>query len=309
MTGGKVMGTNKLKGHIACLITVIIWGMSFISIKYCLEVFRPMTLAFIRFLIASIILFFITRKSKKFDKIKKKDIPLMAISGIIGISIYFFCENNGIEHTQASVASLLLATIPIITLFADRLVFKEKITLKKWIGILVSFVGVAMIIGENTGGKSELIGYVYMIGAVLAWVIYSVATKPLVDKYSQITIVYYQSMFGALALLPFVFTEKNNWEMLNLSIVLNVLYLAIFCSVLGYIWYVFSVNELGISLSSLYINLMPLVTLIGSYFILEESFGINKLLGGAFVILSVFIVSSKNSRKQNQVEKTVYEVN
>ncbi len=303
------MGENKLKGHIACLITVIIWGMSFVSIKYCLEVFRPMSLAFIRFLIASIILFFVTRKSEKFDKIDKKDIPLMAISGVIGISIYFFCENNGIEHTEASVASLLLATIPIITLFADRIVFKQKLTLRKWMGILVSFVGVAMIIGVNSVGNSDIIGYIYMIGAVLAWVIYSVCTKPLVDKYSQITIVYYQSMFGALALFPFVFTEKNNWEMLNLAVVLNVLFLAIFCSVLGYVWYVFSVNELGISLSSLYINLMPLVTLIGSYFILGESFGLNKLFGGGFVILSVFIVSYKNSQNQNQVEKTVYEVN
>ncbi|WBW94739.1 DMT family transporter [Oceanirhabdus sp. W0125-5] len=302
------MGTNKLKGHIACLITVIIWGMSFVSIKYCLEVFRPMSLAFIRFLIATVILFIITRKSEKFDKIDKRDIPLMAISGIIGISIYFFCENNGIEHTEASIASLLLATIPIFTLFADRIVFKEKLTIRKWIGIFVSFAGVAMIIGVKVGGGTDIIGYIYMIGAVLAWVIYSVATKPLVDKYSQITIVYYQSMFGALALFPFIFSEKNNWEMLNLSIVLNVLYLAIFCSVLGYIWYVFSVNELGISLSSLYINLMPLVTLIGSYFILGEAFGINKLIGGALVILSVFIVSNNNLQGKNEVEETIYEV-
>lgn len=302
------MRRSKAVPHLACIATMIIWGLSFVSIDYCLTVIRPMSLAFVRFLIATILLFVITRFSKSFEKIQKKDIFLMALSGVVGISIYFYFENNGILMTDPSIASLLLATIPLFTLISDVIIFKEKLTIRKWIGIFVSIVGVVLIIGVNFGGGSTFKGTMYMLGAVMAWVIYSVATKPLTKKYSQITIVYYQAMYGAIALFPFTFMERNDLDKVNFSIILNVLYLAIACSVIGYIFYVYAVDNLGISISSFYINFMPLVTVVGSYFILGTTISRNAIIGGVLVILSVFIISESNADVQESLENEVVEV-
>lgn len=285
------MKKNILVAHIFCLMTMIIWGLSFVSIDFCLKVFRPMTLAFIRFALASIVMWVIFKQRGKIDKLEKKDYAKMAISGIIGISVYFYFENNGILHTDPSIASLLLATIPLFSLFGDVIIFKERLTLRKWMGIIVSLAGVVLIIGFKGGGQISIKGNIFMLGAVMAWVIYSIMTKPLTEKYSQTTIVYYQAVFGALALLPFTFFEKNDWSKVDLPVALNVLYLAIFCSIIGYIMYVYAVDGLGVSISSFYINLMPLVTVVGSYFILGTVIGRNVVIGGALVISSVFLIS------------------
>lgn len=285
--------------HIACISTMIIWGLSFVSIDYCLTVIRPMSLAFIRFFIASIVMFFICKYTRKLEKLRKKDIVGMAFSGVIGISVYFYFENNGILFTDANIASLLLATIPIFTLFSDVLFFKEKLSGRKWGGVLISMMGVALIIGFNFQGGSSIKGNIYMLFAVLAWVIYSVLTKPLTKRYNNLSIVFYQSIFGAATLFPFALFDRNDYGSVDVSIILNVIYLAIFCSIVGYIMYVFSVDTLGITISSFYINFMPLVTVVGSFFILNKTIGLRVIIGGILVILSVFVISEKEKPKKD----------
>ncbi|MCK4260462.1 MAG: EamA family transporter [Halanaerobiales bacterium] len=305
------MNNKKILPIIAIVATVILWGISFISIKVSLEVLPPMTLALLRFIIASILLVlvrvFMSFKLKKTNqRINKKDIPLMALTGFIGVTLYFFFENYGIKLTTASAASIIIATIPIFSLIAEAIVFKSKLTTKKIIGVIVSMIGVCFIIGGNltklfssNNGK----GYVMMFAAVLSWVIYSLVTKPLFKKYSQLTIVFYQTIYGTILLIPFVIFETTNWNLLNHTIVLNVVYLGVFCSAVGYYLYVYSLDHLGISTSSLYLNLIPLIAIISSYFILGEMISLNQILGGILVIVSVYLVTWEGKMDTGRVVK------
>lgn len=294
------MEKKKLGVHLAILATVILWGISFISIKIVVEVLPPMTFALVRFIIASAILLIIFKIKEPQTRLSKKDIPLMAFGGFIGVTLYFYFENYGIQLTTASVASIIIATIPIFSLIAEAIVFKSKLTLKKIMGVLVSVVGVYFIIGGNVReliSSNSGLGYIMMFAAVFAWVGYSLVTKPLFEKYSQLAIVYYQSIFGTIFLIPFALFESPQWNLINSTIILNVIYLGVLCSALAYYLYVIALDHLGISVSSLYLNVIPLVTIIGSYFILHERIAGVQFVGGILVIFSVYLVSWQSSKE------------
>lgn len=242
--------TNKKILPIGLMIlTVIFWGLSFLSIDVVVETIPPITLGFSRFVVASLLLFIIKMIKEKETKMKKKDVPLFAIAGFLGVTLYFIFENNGILLLNASTASLIIATIPIFSLISESIVYKVRMTRLKIISIILSFIGVYFIVGGDisklmSSGKG--IGYIMMFGAVLSWVVYALVTKPLFGKYSQLTIVYYQSLFGTIMFIPFIIFETTKWSEVTGGIVLNVLYLGIFCSAIGGILIVSSVTVVNL---------------------------------------------------------------
>lgn len=299
------MAKNKTLPLVAIIVTSIIWGLSFLSIKVTVDVLPPMTLALTRFLIGSVVLSFIYMFKEKDKKLNKEDIPMLALSGFIGVSVYFYFENNGVKLISASSASMIIAAIPIFTLIAEIIVFKEKLTMKKIISVIISFLGVYLIVGfiSETSSASSSNGNVFMFAAVISWVAYTIITKPLYKKYSQIAIVYFQTLFGTLFLVPFVFFETTNWSLVNNTIILNVIYLGVFCSAIAYYMYIYAMDYLGVSTTSLFLNLLPVVTVIGSYFILGEKVNTYQIIGGALVIFAVYFVNTKEKNKEENLVK------
>ncbi|OEF99463.1 hypothetical protein BHF71_09000 [Vulcanibacillus modesticaldus] len=304
------MHNNKILALIAILITVILWGLSFISIKISLEVLSPMTLALLRFLISSLILMIIIKMKEPKTKLNRKDIPKMIMAGLVGLTAYYFFENNGIKLITASAAAIIIATIPIFSLVAEAIVYKSKMSTSKVISVLISLVGVYFLVGGNI---KELIssgtgmGYLLMFGAVFSWIIYNILTKSLFEKYSQLAIVYYQTIYGTVFFIPFVLFETTDWTGINLTIILNVVYLGIFCSAIGYYLYVYALEYLDVALTSLYLNFIPLVTVIGSFYILNEKINFDQVLGGILIVFSVFIVtwqSATESKEAKQISCT-----
>lgn len=125
------MNKNKMMPLIAIIVTSCIWGLSFLSIKVTIGVLPPMTLALSRFVVASVLLAIFFKIKEKNVKLKKEDIPMMALAGILGVTVYFYFENNGIKLIPASNASIIIAAIPVFTLIFETIVFKTKLTLKK----------------------------------------------------------------------------------------------------------------------------------------------------------------------------------
>ncbi|WP_425448467.1 DMT family transporter [Dethiothermospora halolimnae] len=303
------MTDKKVLPILSMLFTVIVWGLSFLSIKVVIDIIPPVTLGFLRFAIASVLLLFVVKLKGASTKLDSKDIPFVILSGFTGITLYFIFENNGVKELPASTASLIIATIPIVTLITDTIVLKTKLTRLKLISVLISFIGVYFIVGSDlkdlmSGGS--ITGYLYMLGAVLTWVIYALVTKPVSGKYSQMVLVYYQSVFGALLFVPFmiyevIFIETPKWYQVTGSVALNILYLGIFCSAVGYITYVYGLKHLGVSISSIYLNAIPLVTVVASVFILNEEITLYKAVGGLLVIISVTMANWKKKTNKDTI--------
>lgn len=286
------MQNKKLIALIFLILTASMWGISFISIKISLTVFPPMNLAFYRYLLAAALLYPIIKKTAPNEKLQKKDFPMMAVAGILGITLYFFFENNGILRISANTASVIIAFLPIAASAAQVFFYKKRPSLITLAGIVASVAGVYLVLGADISSKS-ISGYLYMLGAVASFVAYLLVTKPLFDRYSDITITFYQSLFGSLAFLPFLLMETVRWDLMTVNIAGNFLYLAIFCSALATYFYMYALNHLGVSVCAIFMNLSPIVTFIGSYVIFGELITLRQLFGTVIVILSVILVTVK----------------
>ncbi|HUV06736.1 MAG TPA: DMT family transporter [Spirochaetia bacterium] len=284
----------------AICLTTLIWGVSFVSIKVAVEVLPPMSLAFSRFIIASLLLRLLLWKREPGFRLTRKNVFPLILSGLVGVTLYFFFENNGVKLISPSTSSIIIAGIPIVTVLVDTLLFGAPVTLPKIAGVVLSFAGVYLVVehGLSMAG-APLLGYLFMFGAVLTWVIYNFLTRPLFGRYSQLAIVCYQTIFGTIAFIPMILFEIGTieWSRVTPLIVLNVLYLGVLCSALGYSFYLYALKHLGVGTTTLFINLIPVVTVASSALMLRERISLKQVLGGLLVVLAVSLVSLRRVRR------------
>ncbi|MDR0589686.1 MAG: DMT family transporter [Spirochaetaceae bacterium] len=295
----------------AVIACVLFWGLSFISIKAALPVFPPMTLGLFRFAAALIFLFVIKLKFAPREALRFRDLPLLCGAGITGVTLYFFCENNGVALVTASEASIITGAIPVLTMTAEWIggrlsrspsgIFpRERLGGRRWLGAAISMAGVWMVAGVSFALSGSLLGYAYMGGAALSWVAYCFLTRPLFARRGggggRIYIVFWQSVFGAAAFLPFAIAEYPQWGRPDLPVLLHILFLGICCSALGYWLYAHSLETLGVSVSSVFINFIPVVTVTAGFFILGERLTLLQWTGAALVVGGVYLTMGREKR-------------
>lgn len=294
---------KKSHGLIKINLAVLFWGVSFVSIKIAVAVIPPMTLGALRFALALFFLYGIKRWKVPDEKLQKGDLPYLAGAGLVGVTAYFFFENNGVSLIPASEASLIVAAIPVFSMLAEQIasvMFSQKtkpLHLLQWFGAGLSMVGVWCItspslFGEIKGtGIRDPRGYLFMMGAVVSWVCYAFLTRPLFSRHSNIFIVFWQSLFGFLGFLPFAYHEQAQWSAVPASVWTHVGYLGIFCSALGYLFYVEGLETLGVGTSSVFINLIPVVTLGVAFFSLGERLTPIQLAGTILVLGGIYLTT------------------
>ncbi len=282
------------------LFPVLFWGISFISTKVVLKELSPVSIAFFRQLIALLPLVLWGAITRASFKIALKDLFLLAGSSFFGIVLYFIFENNGLMHTTASSASMIVAAVPVFTLLADMIFFKLKADMKIIACIFASVAGVYLVISVN--GKPDFSSAVFkgnmlIMGAMASWVIYTVMSRKLGCKYPSFIITIYQTMLSSLLFLPFLILETKKWEPISTVALLNLLYLGVFCSAISYFMFLYAIKKLGSAVSSAFLNLIPMVSVLAGYLILDE-----KLLpvqyGGMLIIISSLFFLSRNQRLQ-----------
>lgn len=280
--------------NLAMIITMIAWGTSFISTKIVLKEVPPITLAFIRFFITSIILYGIIKKTEPNTAVASADKWGLAFIGFIGISIYFYLENTGIKFTSASNASLITSFVPILSIALNMLFFKARLSGLEAIGVFIGIIGAYLTITANGTidfTSDNFKGNLYMIGAMIAWAIYTLLSKKMQKKYSGLCILTYQTIFATLSLIPFTFLEYNTWQTISTTSFLHILYLASICSALGYFLYGYALKTVDVVITTLYLNCVPVVGVISGYLILNETILPIQIFGGMIIIAGIFIAN------------------
>lgn len=300
------MKEKKWTGVLAILVTVFLWGISFVNIRVAIQVLPAMTLGALRFAIASILLTIVMKLQNQNFTVDKKDWPSILLAGAVGITVYFYFENNGVKYTSASAASLIIASIPVFSVLVESLLYKTKISMKTIVALLLSITGVAMVVGLDTEElfhSGYIKGYLMMGGAVVSWVVYAITSKPLFLKYTQLKLLFWQSWIGLACFVPFALFESTPWEAVDKSIWGHVVILGVFASAVGFYLYLYALDVLGLGGSSYYLNLIPVVTIIAGYFYLGESLGLLQLTGGGIIVFSVMLVSSNGRKNKEKKEK------
>ncbi|MDR0388931.1 MAG: DMT family transporter [Spirochaetaceae bacterium] len=299
--------TERRSALIAIILCVLFWGFSFVSIKVTVAVFPPMTLGALRFAIALAVLFFFKRSFAAGERLSRRDLPLLAGAGLTGVTLYFFCENTGVSLVTASEASIIISAIPVISMFAEWGAAKMRrsgsgsktgssragISVTRILGTAVSVAGVWLVASLSFSVSGSVAGYVYMLGAALSWVAYCFCTRPLFENHSRIFIVFWQSFFGFLGFIPFALMESSRWLRPDFSILAHLLFLAVCCSALGYWFYARSLEVLGIGVSTIFVNLVPVITVIAGFLVLGERLLPFQWLGAALVISGVYLTLVK----------------
>lgn len=290
---------SKLVAIIAILLTVVFWGYSFVSTKIILEELPPITIAFFRQLIASIVLIMFLYIKKLFVKMPIRDVLLLAASSLFGIVFYFLFENIGLKYTTASNASIIVAAVPIFTLISEYFFYKFKVTKRVIACVIISIIGVVLVIFEQgsidfSSGSTK--GNLLMIGAMISWVIYTIICKSFAEKYKGIVITAYQMIAASILFIPFTIPEISQWHSISTYSLVNLLYLALFCSALAYYLYNLAVKGLGATVSSMFLNLIPVVSIIGGVFVLGERISLLQIGGMLLIMISLFFVGNKEQQ-------------
>ncbi|MDR2784825.1 MAG: DMT family transporter [Treponema sp.] len=300
---------QRYKAFLAITICVLFWGISFVSIKITMTAFPPMTLGAFRFAIATVFLFFIKKRYAPAEKLKARDLPLLITAGLVGVTLYFFCENNGVARITASEASLISAFIPVLTMTAEWLEGRfislkrkgsppPRITPRRWLGAIISIAGVWLIAGVSIGGgnSGSALGYLFMSGAPVSWVVYAFLTRRLFARCSQTHITFWQTLFGFIAFVPFSIAEFPTWGSPNAAVLCHLLFLGVACSALGYWFYVIALETLGVAIPALFLNFIPVVTVTAGFFVLGERLVHLQWLGAVLVLAGVTLAAADTSR-------------
>jgi len=278
--------------------TVLFWGLSFVSSKTILNTgVPPMTMVCIRFIIAAVILNVAARKLDPAARLRKKDVLPLLASGLFGVTVYFFFESRGIKLTSASHASLIIAIIPVITVVAEAIFFRTRVSWLTVIGVVMSVGGVALVVRRPGAGAGpvSLSGDLFMFGACISWVVYVLLSRDLHKRLSEIAITAYQSLFGTIFLIPLALLEHGQWVPITLIAGLNLAYLAVFCSAFSNFLYVFALSRLGPIAVSPYVNLIPVVGVLGGVALLGETVVWSQITGGVVILAGVLMVNRKTS--------------
>lgn len=294
--------------YLSILGALIIWSSSFVAIKIAYETYPPITLGATRFVAATLILGALTLLPKNRIRLEKKDILPVAISGLMGITLYAVLQNIAMQWTSASSATLIIASYPIITLLLETLIYKTKLSAVKVIGILIAIGGVVILsyVKAEARQQNELLGIVLLIVAGIAWAFYNFLTKKVVNRYPSISLLFYQTLFGTLFMLPLSLFERAQWQAPTLMTFSMMLFLGVFCSVIAFLLYNLGLKKLSPSSVTSMLNLVPIFGVFFSWLLLGERVTLQKVIGGTIVILGVML-SLRKSKQEFELPESVSE--
>lgn len=292
------MSENRVS--ILMVFTAIFWSGAFITGKIAVLEFPPFSLTFFRFLLALPFIFALlySKEKEKWLPKGRQWIPLV-ILGIIGTFFYHVLFFSALRYTTAINSSLIGATNPVLTTLMAALFFNERLKQKRIVGIIFSFIGVFLIV---TNADWQLIstfsfnpGDVLMFSAVFSWALYALLGRGYMRQYSlsPLMVTSYTFFICVVISIPFVLWENPASYLSKTSVSgwVSVFYMSIFASVLGYLIQMFAIERIGASRAAVFVNLVPIFTIIQSILILNESFSLFKCIGALSIITGVYLAT------------------
>lgn len=284
--------------YISMVFINVMWGLSFIASKHAMNVgFTPMQLALWRYILTAAVLTPVVLFKEKRMRISRQDIIPLILSSLFGITLYYFFEYQGIKRTSAVNASLILAAIPILTLMVDTIAMKTKLRPAQAVGSALSLLGVYLVVRYGGGqGETSITGDLLVVGASLVWVGYIFVSRKLRGRYTSLSMNAWQALFSLPTLLPLALMEKGDWKPIPIDGWLAMAGLALICSALCYFLYGSALSHLSPVAISIFINLIPLVTILGGVAFLKETVTLLQMAGGLLIVASIFLVNLPERR-------------
>ena len=294
---------NKAVIYIASIFAIILWGMSYIWTDKLIGQGIPIFyFVFVRIFLAGIILFLFNTAYARIKRIQRRDLGKFLLLAFFEPFIYFLCETSGLKLTGSpTLSAMVVATIPIFSIGAGILFFKEKINGINILGICLSLLGIVLVaMAKGELGEHFIWGIVLLLVAVISEVGHASITKSLAGNYSSQIIVMYQFLIGSIYLLP-VFLWKGldgfDYEVyFDGDVWYPIICLAVLCSSLAFSLWVSTIKNLGVAKSSIFSALIPVAAAIIAWVIGHEALNERQWIG---IAISTFgVILSQYSKKK-----------
>nr|WP_154893774.1 DMT family transporter [Paenibacillus xylanexedens] len=295
------MSENKhTAGHLLALLTILIWGTTFISTKILLIDFTPVEILLFRFLIGYVVLFLIYPRVMRISTVR--DEMLFMAAGLCGVTLYFLIENIALVFTLASNAGVIVSIAPFFTAVLAHFFLKDEPLSRHFVvGFAIALTGI-VIIAFNGSYSLQLnpLGDLLAFVAPAVWAIYSVLMRKIGDlHYHTIGATRKVFFYGLLFMLPALFLFEFHFDMerlADLTNLSNLLFLGVGASALCFVTWNRAVSLLGAVKTSVYIYLVPVITLLASALLLHEPITWITMLGAVLTLLGS-IISERKVRK------------
>ena len=269
---------SKTLIYIASMFAIILWGMSYIWTDKLIGQGIPIFyFVFVRIFMAGIILFLFNTAYARIKRIQRRDLGKFLLLAFFEPFIYFICETFGLKLTGSpTLSAMVIATIPIFSIGAGILFFKEKINGINIVGICLSLVGIVLVaMAKGELGEHFIWGIALLLVAVLSEVGHASITKSLAGNYSSQIIVMYQFLIGSIYLLPlFLWKGLDGFDYevyFDGDVWYPIICLAVLCSSLAFSLWVSTIKNLGVAKSSIFSALIPVAAAIIPWVIGHEA--------------------------------------
>lgn len=288
---------QKELSYFFVVTAAILWGtIGIYSKKLTHYGFDTTQIVFIRAVVAAMtLILFASLKSRDFLKIDPRDSKYFIGTGILSFVFFNWCYFLAINKTSLSVAAILLYTAPTIVMILSVILFGEKMTKKKIISLILTFIGCIFVtaFAQGTGQKMTIIGLLAGLGAGLGYALYSIFGRYALKKYDSITVTLYTFIFACIGLIPITDIRGMLSLFSNADAVYHAVALGLFATVLPFLLYTKGLYYLETSRASIIATIEPVVATVIGVVLFGEPLTLFKILGISLVISAVAIIREK----------------
>jgi len=277
------------RSAIGALITAFLWASAFPAVKYLLDYYSAESIMLFRFLVASLTLLLIA-VVKRVKIPARKDLPLFALGGLLGIFLYAWLFITGTDTVPSGVSSFLIASAPMFTTLLSIFILKEKVKLFSWLGMLVSLGGLILITASQMSGFVMNIGVILLVGASISTSAYIIIQRRLTEKYTPLEVTAFSVFFGTLFML--VFLPGLIREIPGVPLIVNLIpvYLGLFPAAIAYLFWAYAISKARSTAHvTMFLYLIPLLATLLAFLWLDERLSLSAFIGGIVIILGMFI--------------------
>ncbi|GGL92736.1 membrane protein [Streptomyces fumigatiscleroticus] len=274
----------------AVVAAALFWSSSYAVTKQVLAEVGPLTIGAIRFTMAAGLLAVMVRMRRTpVPRPDARQRRMIYLSGLLGITAYFVLENIGVELSVASDASLIVATYPLMTMLLELVVFRTRMPLLRVGGVLLATVGAFLVVrnGAEVGGGARWFGDVLLLLGGLVWAGYNVLGTYAGRGQDALNLTYHQTVAGAAGFLLASLLEIGDWRMPGGAASALLAYLAVACSVGGFLLYNYGLRRMASSVAVNILNLVPVFGVLGAVVINGEAVGPAQVVGGVIIVAGV----------------------
>lgn len=284
--------------YLKLLLTAFFWGGTFVAGRILKENVGPFSAAFLRFAVAAALLLVVVWKREgrlpRLVPAQRVPVMLLGLTGVFAYNAFFF---KGLQFISAGRASLVIANSPVLIALFSAWFYKEKLTPVRIFGILLSVTGAMVVIsrGRFAGIFQGGVGFgeLMICGCVLSWVAYSLIGKKVMQAISPLVATAYAAFIGMLFLSIPAWIEGLAGDMPHYTLPDwgSIVYLGVFGTVIGFVWYYEGIRQIGPMRAGLFINFVPVSAITLAFLVLSEPLTLSLLIGACLVLTGVYLTN------------------